>query len=336
VVKIHYPKITIVTPSYNQGQYIEQTICSVLDQNYPNFEYIIIDGGSTDNTVDIIKYYANKQQATSNKQLISYWVSEPDHGQAHAINKGLDKVTGDVFNWLNSDDYYEKGALLHIGNYFANNPETEVLCGFTRCFFEKNGATSHTYRMGLKKSAVDTLLNIEMNQPGTFYRTNIVKKLDGINESLRYVFDNELWMKYLCKYGVKNIKLIDNLIAHFRLHSDSKSIGDGYDLFNREQHQILFYLAKSTNLKTYLLDLYEKNVEFNMAYKTCEWNIDKLNIHKFHAWFADKYMLTLFNQGKKKEARHCILSSIKNGYFKLNRKNMSMLLKTFLSTDYAD
>jgi glycosyltransferase involved in cell wall biosynthesis len=90
------PKISILTPSYNQGQYIEQTIQSILSQNYPNLEYIVIDGGSTDNTVEILKKY---------DQHITYWVSEKDRGQSHAINKGIEKCTGVLFNWLNSDDY---------------------------------------------------------------------------------------------------------------------------------------------------------------------------------------------------------------------------------------
>ena len=95
-LQLSYPKISIVTPSFNQGKYIEQTIQSVLTQNYPNLEYIIIDGGSTDKTVDIIKKY---------EQQLSYWVTEPDKGQTDAINKGFAKCTGEIFNWINSDDF---------------------------------------------------------------------------------------------------------------------------------------------------------------------------------------------------------------------------------------
>src|SRR5690606_10615120 len=105
------PKISIVTPSYNQGQFIEETILSIISQNYPNLEYIIIDGGSTDNTVDIIKKYENH---------LKYWVSEADKGQADAINKGLQHCTGDIFNWINSDDYLESNSLFTIAN--AYNP----------------------------------------------------------------------------------------------------------------------------------------------------------------------------------------------------------------------
>ena len=90
-----FPKITIITPSYNQGQFIEETILSVINQGYPNLEYIIMDGGSTDNTVEVIKKYSDH---------INYWVSEKDKGQSNAINKGLHRATGDIINWLNSDD----------------------------------------------------------------------------------------------------------------------------------------------------------------------------------------------------------------------------------------
>ena len=106
------PKISIITPSFNQGKYIEQTIQSVLQQDYPDLEYIIIDGGSTDETVDVIKKY---------KKHLACWVSEPDNGQAHAINKGLKIATGGIFNWLNSDDYLEPGALKAVAHAFLKN-----------------------------------------------------------------------------------------------------------------------------------------------------------------------------------------------------------------------
>src|SRR6187455_126103 len=114
------PLVSIITIVYNGEKYIENTIQSVINQSYPNLEYIIIDGGSTDNTVDIIKKYQSH---------ISYWISEPDNGQTDAINKGFAKCTGEIFNWLNSDDYYEPGALLKLGSLFFNKPSVEVICG---------------------------------------------------------------------------------------------------------------------------------------------------------------------------------------------------------------
>ena len=112
-----YPKITIITPSFNQGNYLEQTIDSVLSQNYSNLEYIIIDGGSADNSVDIIKKY---------EKHLAYWVSEKDKGQTNAINKGLKIATGDIVNWLNSDDYYEPDALHKVADAFDEKNECSM------------------------------------------------------------------------------------------------------------------------------------------------------------------------------------------------------------------
>jgi glycosyltransferase involved in cell wall biosynthesis len=117
---VEWPRITIVTPSFNQGPYLEATIRSVLLQNYPNLEYIIIDGGSTDESVEIIRKY---------EQWLSYWVSEPDSGQADAINKGFAHATGDIYAWLNSDDIYKPCTLNLIGRYFTDHPECGMVYG---------------------------------------------------------------------------------------------------------------------------------------------------------------------------------------------------------------
>ena len=203
------PLISIVIPSFNQAKYIEKTIVSIIEQAYKNVEIIIIDAASTDETLEIIKKY---------EQHITYWVSEPDRGQSHAINKGLEKCTGEVFNWINSDDYLEPGALQNIATLFEENNDVKVICGFTRCFFDEDNTTSHEYRMGVKPTVAETISLVEMNQPGSFYRTNIVKEFCGVNESLRYVFDDELWFRFLCKHGIKNIYLSEKRYAHFRLH----------------------------------------------------------------------------------------------------------------------
>jgi glycosyltransferase involved in cell wall biosynthesis len=142
---MNWPKISIVTPSFNQGQYIEETILSVLSQNYPNLEYIIIDGGSTDDTVEIIKKYESR---------ITYWVSEPDRGQSHAINKGLQKCTGEIFNWLNSDDWYMPGALFDVANAFRINSRAQFVSGYE----------NHVEQSGMINLHTGTFINSNIEQ----------------------------------------------------------------------------------------------------------------------------------------------------------------------------
>ena len=310
-----YPKISIITPSYGQAQYMEQTIQSVVSQNYPNLEFIIIDGCSTDGTTDIIKKYGKH---------LKYWVSEPDNGQAHAINKGLKHATGNLVNWLNSDDYLEPGALYALAEAWQRYPDSDVFCGFTRCFWDETNKTSHTYRMGLRCNATSTLLNIQMNQPGTFYKTSVMKELGGVNESLRYVFDDELWMRYLCSYGQSKVVKLKTLIANFRQHGNSKSYGEGFTGFYDEQQQILLHLANIISLRNSLLTcLKEEPIGSN--YQPGTWDLKQLNTDQFGGWFENKYMVTLWNQGFKKDAKQGLKKSLRYGYFNFDRKSISLL-----------
>ena len=313
-----FPKISIITPSYNQGQYIEQTITSILNQNYDNVELIIIDGGSTDNTVEVIKKFENR---------IAYWVSEKDKGQADAINKGLNIATGDIFNWINSDDYLMPNSLLEIGNFFKNNPNKNMFCGFTRCFFDEDKGTSHEYRMGVKDNEVDTIVNVEMNQPGSFYRLNAVKEIGGVNESLRYVFDDELWFRYLCIYGIESIGFTEKRLAEFRLHKKSKSVDEGFNLFAQELQSLYIDIAENAEAPKWLIDEMEK-VNYSDKYiPTKKWNLKCLNKEKFIAAFASKYINTLYLRGEKSLAKQALQMVIKNGYYKWNRIMISLRLK---------
>lgn len=291
------PRISIVTPSYNQGHYIEQTIRSILDQGYPNLELIIMDGGSTDNTVDILQKYNDQ---------ITYWVSEPDRGQADALQKGFARVTGEIFNWINSDDYLEPGALHHIGSHFLHHPETQVLCGFTRCFYDDDNSTSHTYQMGVRSSATDTMLNVEMNQPGSFFRTDCVRAVGGINPSLRYIFDNELWFRFLHRFGVSGIRHTDQLIAQFRLHKSSKSVHDGFVLFERESKAIWTWMAK-----TY---------KFDAALQTCLLSEEQVASYQSEPWIGNQLH---FQQVESHWCFYYLLDLMRGGHFSLARRGWS-------------
>ncbi|UZR92535.1 glycosyltransferase family 2 protein [Chondrinema litorale] len=204
-------KISLVTPSFNQVQFIEETINSVLSQNYENLEYIIIDGGSTDGTIDIIKKY---------DRYLTYWTSEKDSGQSEAINKGLKHVTGDVFNWLCSDDLLEPGALDVISNVF-DDKSVNVVTGKIRMFGE-----GIEERIGkgtpLFRSLEETIVRSYCVQPVTFFKTEFIKKV-GINPLLHYFMDKEIWLKYLFLNGVNGIKQVDDVLASYRLHPESKT-----------------------------------------------------------------------------------------------------------------
>ena len=313
-------KITIVIPSFNQGNYIEETIRSVASQKYENKELIVIDAGSTDNTVDIIRKY---------EKSIVYWISEKDEGQAHAINKGLQRATGDVFNWLNSDDYLEEGALQSVVQAFQENPAANVVCGFTHCFYDDAGTTSHSYRMGLKDTATETLLNVEMNQPGTFYKTDIVEKLGGVNESFRYVMDDELWMRYLMKYGQGEVFLTDKLLAHFRLHGSSKSVGEGYREFGRERYSIYAWLAEKAELSEFLVEkIKEKNSITYVPQAT--WDLKWFDRQVFEGYFAGVWMHHFYRHFQYHEARSCFKKFWRGNVNRQPLKHLLFMLKLFV------
>jgi glycosyltransferase involved in cell wall biosynthesis len=190
-----FPLISIITPSYNQGEYIEQTICSVLEQGYPNLEYIIVDGGSTDSSVEIIKKY---------EQHLAWWVSEKDKGQSNAINKGIQRSNGEIINWLNSDDYYMPGALHHVAQQFTD-PEINCYCGYSRVFSEtseKCSSGTDVYPGNLPK----TIGWARIDQPETFFRKSVWDKIGLLNETFHYVMDKEFWIRYLFAFGLNGIK----------------------------------------------------------------------------------------------------------------------------------
>lgn len=232
------PKISIVTPSFNQGSFIEETIDSVLSQGYHNLEYIVIDGGSTDASVEIIKRY---------EKHLHYWVSEPDAGQTDAINKGLARSTGVVFNWLNSDDYLAAGALRCIGEAFEN-PNLNVLIGRSRVFagektlFETRGAD--IYPGNLAK----TMGRARIDQPESYFRKSCVDALAPLNENLHYLMDRDLWFRYLHHYGLEGIQRMDRILVNFRLHGDSKTVSHQSD-FERERNSYYHSLANSGGQK---------------------------------------------------------------------------------------
>jgi len=207
----NYPKVTIITPSLNQGQFIENTILSVINQDYPNIEYIIMDGGSTDNTLNIIKKY---------DYAIVYWESRPDKGEADAINKGLKIATGKYVGWLCSDDYLEQGVIWDIVKAFED-PEVGTVCGKLRIINEKGEFIN--YRFSTVPITFDNLLNgnAQILQPGSFHRLELFQRYGYLDENLNYAMDYELWLRF-GKYST--FKQLDKIVANHRFHEKSKTI----------------------------------------------------------------------------------------------------------------
>lgn len=212
-MKSNLPKISLVTVSYNQGHYLEQTIRSVLDQNYPNLEYIIIDGGSTDNSVEIIKKYE--------KQL-AYWISEKDSGQSEAINKGREKCTGDIFNWLCSDDYLEEGALQRIGEAFNHPSKPDIIFGKVREFNDEGTRDEIKKGTRVEPTLAKNIVRTFITQPVTFWKRDVFNSI-GLDNRMHWFMDYEMWVKYLFSNGMDRVLYIDNLLAHYRFHETSKS-----------------------------------------------------------------------------------------------------------------
>lgn len=208
-----FPKISIVTPSFNQAAYIEETILSILNQNYPNLEYVIIDGGSTDGSVEIIKRY---------ERHLKYWVSEPDQGQADAINKGLKYCTGDIFNWINSDDYLEDNALFEIAD--AYNPLLDNnVAGNVRNFYEGTEVSEIFVNKDLNLNGIYSHNDGgRYHQPGFWFSLKKLKQFEPFSLKYPNGFDHFHYIGYILKYP--NIKYTNKVLVNFRLHSNSKTV----------------------------------------------------------------------------------------------------------------
>lgn len=208
-----WPRITVVTPSFNQVHFIEETIRSVLLQGYPSLEYIIIDGGSTDETVDIIRKY---------ERWLTYWVSEPDRGQAHAINKGLALCTGDLWGWLNSDDILLPGAANYLAEGFIQSPKA-VLLGEVHNYYEYFGfkqlirPNNVTFRRLVEPWHYD----INWHQPGIYVPCSLQKQIGPLDETLYAAFDFD-WLARLLQ--IAPARYLNAAIAQFRFHNTSKSV----------------------------------------------------------------------------------------------------------------
>jgi glycosyltransferase involved in cell wall biosynthesis len=286
-----WPKISIVTPSYNQGSFLEETILSIINQKYPNLEYIIIDGGSTDNSIDIIKKYENH---------ITYWVSEKDLGQSHAINKGFAQATGDILNWINSDDLLCENALSVIGKAYINRESDNVVIigqGFE--IDEYSSITQQRLVFNKTENKSDLYLKIEGRpiQQAIFYSKKLFLEAGGINPLINYPMDIDLYYKF--GYIKPEIIVIDNFVASFRKHSNSKTVSQDYNML-MEKINLLEFLKIYDKKKTFYsnqisayiysfsfsnIDILKKLSLFKIFVRNTKFS--KRNMYKFKAIFLN-------------------------------------------------
>ena len=214
MVKTGSLRFSIVVPSFNQGQFIGETIDSILSQDYPNTEIIVMDGGSTDNTVEILKSYGPRIQ----------WVSQKDKGQAHALNMGLRKANGSIVAFLNSDDYYIKGAFEAVSVFFSRNPQRKWVTG-DYYIINGSGKRMFSFVIWYKKlwRAFPTLFTLSitnfMIQPSTFWRRELLDEIGFFNEDLHYAMDYDYWLRIMKKY---QLSVIRKPLSAFRIHGGSK------------------------------------------------------------------------------------------------------------------
>lgn len=214
-----WPRISIITPSYNQGQYIEETIRSVLLQDYPNLEYIIIDGGSTDSTLQVLKKY---------DRFIT-WISEPDEGQTDAINKGLKKASGDIVAYLNSDDIYEPGTLKRIADVFFQHTAVSMIYGDIIHIDENSRILEHhkTGKVHLEKYLMAG--ECYLPQPSVFFRKNVMDTVGYFDKSLHLAMDYDYWLKILMKYKTC---YVPETFSRARIYPSAKSSALDYRYFD--------------------------------------------------------------------------------------------------------
>ena len=216
--QVNISRVSIITPSLNQAEFLEETIISVINQNYPLLEYMVIDGGSQDGSVDIIKKYSN---------YLSYWVSENDRGQAHAINKGLRRATGEYISWINSDDTLTPGAINRVIAFLSTNPEISLAYG-SIYYIDRNGRRigSATPTPGTPIFSPQTMIGDRVIvQPGSFWRRIAMEKVGLLNESYHHIFDYEFWTRILLSKGLF-AQVPGEPLANFRLSSGSKTVSN--------------------------------------------------------------------------------------------------------------
>lgn len=234
------PRVTIITPSYNQAAFLEQTICSVLDQEYENLEYLVVDGGSNDGSQEIIQKYASR---------IDWWVSEKDMGQAEAINKGFERADGDYVAWLNSDDLYQPGAIRDAVKVLEGIPEASMVYGNVLSI-DENGEPFNL--MTYNQWDVKDLMSFNIiGQTAVFMRRSALEKAGHLDLSYRFLLDHHLWLR-VAQQGP--MIYVPQTWASARIHAKAKNVALARG-FGQEAYQLAAWMPYQTGLNT----LYKHN-----------------------------------------------------------------------------
>lgn len=227
-----YPKISIITPSLNQGEFIEETILSVLSQDYPCLEYLVMDGGSSDNTLKVLGKFSDRIK----------WVSEADKGQTNAINKGLRLTDGSIVGYLNADDLLLPGSLLKVAGTFTQHPGAMWAIGKCRIVDGRNNETRKlitSYKnLLLELGGFSPLVMTNyISQPSTFWRRDVLETVGFLDENLHYVMDYDYWLRLYSRYSPV---FIPEYLASFKIHPSSKTTSTGHrNVYIEEEKRVI-------------------------------------------------------------------------------------------------
>jgi len=264
---VKIPKISVITPSYNQGEFIEETILSIINQNYPNLEYIIIDGGSSDRSTEIIQRY---------ESYLSFWVSEKDRGQSHAINKGFMKATGDIICWINSDDILMPNALQKVAEFFNSNEDVDFLNGHLLIIDKHSKIISNYFILNQKDFYARSGIYY-VAQQSMFWRRKLFDQIGFLKEDFHALMDREFLIRILRRN--KKIGQLNEILAGIRKHEATKTALNG-TIWSRDASELnrLYgnsYGRKNPNLTSLILyglekvlkGIYFKKVAFILKWK---------------------------------------------------------------------
>ena len=237
-MRTHLPTISIVTPSLNQGQFIEETILSVLSQDYPNLDYLVMDGGSSDHTLRVLEKYSDRIK----------WKSEPDKGQTNAINKGLQMAVGSIVGYLNADDILLPGSLWKVAETFTKHPDAMWVTGKCRIIDENNNEirkpiTNYKNVLLRFKSFSSLVMTNYISQPSTFWRREALAEVGVLDEDMHYVMDYEYWLRLYSRYSPI---YISDYLASFKIHPASKTTRTGHrDVYIEEERNVIRHHTRS-------------------------------------------------------------------------------------------